>query len=385
MHPLPRVAEISMEVDEDPRAAYFRQMRSGRTSRLLAVALLTGLSLPPLLAQRTGFTKEEFIRRRAALLEQVKDGVIVLFGDAAVPPGTDFRQDNDFFYFTGVEDSAARGPRPHLPGRLLAFPPERRPVSPGRGPDLLEDAAPRPGRPRGRPGRHRLRRVPGPASGRGAGKLYVRLSPRDSIDDARSETALMDGRRTRIHYNDQLSVDQPPDRRKFRERYPPLELVDIAPVIDGLRAIKTPEEIAILRRNGRLSAEAVKQAMLATRPGVFEYEIEAAAMAVVLKGGAKGAAYAPIVGSGPNSCILHYEKNDRRVAAGDLVLMDFGADLDHMAMDITRTWPVSGRFSAEQREVYEIVLEVEKACLEAYKPGANAEGRPRPRRGGDEG
>ena len=137
-----------------------------------------------------------------------------------------------------------------------------------------------------------------------------------------------------------------------------------------LRAVKTPEEIEILRRNGALSAEGVRQAMLSTRPGVYEYELEAAAMGVVLKGGAKGAAYAPIVGSGPNSCIFHYEKNSRRAEAGDVVLMDFGADLDHLAMDITRTWPASGKFTDEQREVYRIVLEVEKACIEAYKPGA---------------
>ena len=347
-------------------------MRSGRTSRLLAVALLTGLSLPPLLAQRTGYTPEEFVRRRAALLEQVKDGAIVLFGDAAVPAGTHFRQDNDFFYLTGNEDLG--GALVIVPfgraGSTLFLPQRSAREIQYDGPGLLEDPAAK-----ARAGFADVLAVGdldeflARLTGRGAGKLYVRLSPRDSLDDARSETALMDGRRARSHYNDQLSVDQS-RIEKLRQRYPQLELVDIAPVLDGLRAIKTPEEIEIMRRNGRLSAEAVKQAMLATRPGVFEYEIEAAAMGVVLKGGAKSAAYAPIVGSGPNSCIFHYEKNDRRVAAGDVVLMDFGADLDHMAMDITRTWPASGRFSAEQREVYETVLEVEKACIEAYKPGA---------------
>jgi Xaa-Pro aminopeptidase len=149
-----------------------------------------------------------------------------------------------------------------------------------------------------------------------------------------------------------------------------MELRDVAPSIDAMRAVKTPEEVAVMRRNGKISAEAVRQAMLATQPGVLEYQVEAAAMSVVLKGGAKGAAYAPIVGSGPNSCIWHYDKNSRRIEAGDVVLMDFGADLDHLAMDITRTWPASGRFTEEQKEVYRIVLEVQKACIEAYKPGA---------------
>jgi Xaa-Pro aminopeptidase len=128
----------------------------------------------------------------------------------------------------------------------------------------------------------------------------------------------------------------------------------------------------VLKPHGRISAEGVKQAMLATRPGGYEYEIEAAAMYTVLKNGATGAAYPPIVGSGPNSCVLHYERNDRRVEEGDLVLMDFGGLLDYMCMDISRTWPASGKFTKEQREVYEIALEIQKACIEAYRPGVNS-------------
>jgi Xaa-Pro aminopeptidase len=347
-------------------------MKSVRSRAVVALAVLTGLLAPGLFAQRTGYSLEEFVRRRAALMDQVKDGAIVLFGDASVPAGTHFRQDNDFYYFTGNED---------LGGVLVMVPFQRAgaylflPQRSAReiqydGPGLLEDAAAK-----AKAGFTDVLAVGdldeflARLTGRGAGKLYVRLSPRDALDRARSETALWDGRRSRGHYNDQLSVDQY-RIDKLRQRYPQMELVDIAPAIDALRAVKTPEEIEIMRRNGALSAAAVKQAMLATRPGVFEYEIEAAAMAVVLKGGAKGAAYAPIVGSGPNSCIFHYEKNGRRVGEGEVVLMDFGADLDHLAMDITRTWPASGKFTPEQREVYRIVLEVEKACIEAYRPGA---------------
>ncbi len=346
--------------------------RAFRTSRLLAAALLAGLTILPLSAQRTGYTPEEFARRRAALMTEVKDGAIVLFGDASVPPGTHFRQDNDFFYFTGNEDLG--GVLVMVPfgraGSYLFLPQRSAREIQYDGPGLLEDAAAK-----AKAGFADVLAVGdldeflARLTGRGAGKLYVRLSPRDTLDDARSETALWDGRRARGHYNDQLSIDQY-RIDKLRQRYQQMELTDIAPAIDLLRAVKTPEEIEVMRRNGRLSAEGVRQAMLATRPGVFEYEIEAAAMAVVLKGGAKSAAYAPIVGSGPNSCIFHYEKNDRRVGEGEVVLMDFGADLDHLAMDITRTWPASGRFTAEQREVYRIVLEVQKACIEAYRPGA---------------
>jgi Xaa-Pro aminopeptidase len=346
-------------------------MKKSARSLVLAVLLLAGSSAPALFAQRTGYSPEEFVHRRAALMDQVKDGAIILFGDAAVPAGTHFRQDNDFFYFSGNEDlGAVLVMVPASKASYLFLPQRSAREKQFDGPDLLDDPE----------GKSKFGFADVLAAGdldgflarflgRATGRFHVRLSPRDSLDAARSETALSDGRRSRSHYYDQLSTDLY-RIEKLRQRYPQMELCDVAPAIDAMRAIKTPEEVAILRRNGRLSAEAVKQAMLATHPGVFEYEIEAAAMAVVLKGGAKGAAYAPIVGSGPNSCIFHYDKNSRRVGAGEVVLMDFGADLDHLAMDITRTWPVSGRFTDEQREVYRIVLEVQKACIEAYKPGA---------------
>jgi Xaa-Pro aminopeptidase len=345
--------------------------RPGRFSCLWAAALLAGLFAPLLMAQRTGFTREEFARRRAALMDQVKDGAVILFGDASVPAGTHFRQDNDFFYFAGIDDlGAVLVMLPASAASYLFLPQRSAREKQYDGPGLADDP-----NAKAESGFSDILAVGdldeflARSLGRAAGRFHLRLSPRDSLDDARSETGLMDGRRSRGHYNDQISVDLY-RIEKLRQRYPQMEFRDVTPAIDALRAVKTREEIEVLRRNGRLSAEGVKQAMLATRPGAPEYEIEAAAMAVVLRGGAKGAAYAPIVGSGPNSCIFHYDKNDRRVEAGDVVLMDFGADLDHLAMDITRTWPASGRFSDELREVYRIVLEVEKACIEAYKPGA---------------
>jgi len=322
-------------------------------------------------AQRAGYSREEFVRRRAALMERTKTGGIILFGDVDVPAGAHFRQDNDFFYFSGNEDlGAVLALIPSAREAVLFLPEQSAREVMVDGPNLIRDpeAQARTGfkdvLPLGFLDEFLARNM-----SRFQGVLHLRLSPRDMMDGARSETALMDARKARSHYNAQLSLDQ--DRiEKLRSRYPQLAFRDVTPVVDGLRVLKTPEEVEILRRNGRLSAEAVRQAMLATRPGVFEYEIEAAAMAVILKGGARGAAYAPIVGSGPNSCTWHYDKNSRRVEAPDVVLMDFGADLDHLTMDITRTWPASGRFTDEQREAYRVVLEVQKACIEAYRPGA---------------
>jgi len=340
-------------------------------SRRSAACLIFLAAVSGLFAQRSGTSREEFARRRSALMDQVKDGAVILFGDAAAPAGSHFRQDNDFFYFAGNEDMGAILVLvPSSRAATLFLPQQTAREKMVDGPNLLDDPE----------GKTRagfagvflssyLDEFLARNLGRFAGRFHLRLSPRDSLDEARSETGLMDGRRSRSHYNDQLSADLY-RIGKLRDRYPQMEFRDVTPLIDAMRAVKSADEIAILRRNGKASAEGVRQAMLATRPGVFEYEIEAAAMAVVLKSGAKGAAYAPIVGSGPNSCIWHYDKNSRRVEAGDVVLMDFGADLDHLAMDITRTWPASGRFTDEQKEVYRTVLEVQKACIEAYKPGA---------------
>jgi Xaa-Pro aminopeptidase len=347
--------------------------KTSRLSAVPALALLAALSARPLLAQRPGFPPGEFAARRAALMDRLKDGAVILFGDAAAPAGSHFRQDNDFFYFTGNEDVGAilvMVPAAHA--SYLFLPPKTAREKTMEGGNLLDEPLAK-----GASGfadvfpSHFLDEFLARGLARFGGRFHLRLSPRDTLDNARSETGLFDGRRARSHYNDQISADLY-RIQKLRERYPQIELRDVTPVIDQMRVIKTPAEIEVLRRNGRLSADAVKRAMLAGRPGVYEYEIEAEAMAVVLRGGATGAAYAPIVGSGPNSCILHYDKNARRVEPGDFVLMDFGADLGHLAMDITRTWPASGRFTDEQREAYRCVLEVQKACIEAYKPGATA-------------
>jgi Xaa-Pro aminopeptidase len=335
----------------------------------MAVTLTVGLGLDAA-AQRTGYTKEEFLRRRAVLMEKTGNGMIILFGGAAVPAGAHFRQDNDFYYYTGVDDTNAVVIMTPKNGRAVLFLPAQSPREEMiDGTNLLKD--PRGTEKTGMAEIHPLsyldefiaRNV-----GEHGTKFHVRLSPADDVDSGRWETGIFVGRKNRTHYNDQISLDQ---HRilKLKERYPVFFFEDVVPHIDAMRVIKSAEEIAILRRNGKISAEAVKQAMLASRPGGFEYEVEAAAMHVVLKHGARGFAYPPIVGSGPNSCVWHYSKNERRMESGDILLMDFGGDLDYMCMDISRTWPVSGKFSDEQREVYTIALEVLKACLEFYRPG----------------
>jgi Xaa-Pro aminopeptidase len=151
---------------------------------------------------------------------------------------------------------------------------------------------------------------------------------------------------------------------------PQMELVNINPILDDLRWIKSPYEIERMRMAGKIGAEGVKEAIKGTRPGMYEYELEAAARFVYVKRGARGDAFMPIVASGPNTVILHYNKNNRKMQAGEVVYMDYGADYDYYVSDITRTWPVGEKFSAEQEKMYNCILEARAAIIAAVKPGA---------------
>jgi Xaa-Pro aminopeptidase len=149
----------------------------------------------------------------------------------------------------------------------------------------------------------------------------------------------------------------------------PENVRDVRPLIDEMRLVKDADEIAILRRSARLAAGAHRRAMRATRPGRNEFEIEAELLYEFRRGGAQFPAYWPIVAGGPNACVLHYVFNDAPLRDGDLLLIDAGCELEGYASDITRTFPVNGRFSGAQREVYEVVLAAQLAAIEQVRPG----------------
>ena len=140
-------------------------------------------------------------------------------------------------------------------------------------------------------------------------------------------------------------------------------------ILDEMRLLKDEDEAALMARAAFISGGAHARAMRFTRPGVFEYEIEAELLHEFRRHGAQFPAYTPIVASGANACVLHYNQNNRQCREGELVLVDAGCELDGYASDITRTWPVSGRFSAPQRLLYELVLQAQEAALAAVKPG----------------
>lgn len=143
-----------------------------------------------------------------------------------------------------------------------------------------------------------------------------------------------------------------------QEEFPLHQYRNVAPLIQTLRAIKSNEEIALIRRACAITHDAFLTACGVIHPGVYEYEIEAEYAREIIRQGARGFAYEPIIASGGNSCILHYISNDRQCANHDVVLMDVGASYANYAADMTRTVPVGGRFSARQRAVYHAVLQI---------------------------
>jgi Xaa-Pro aminopeptidase len=157
--------------------------------------------------------------------------------------------------------------------------------------------------------------------------------------------------------------------RERRGQRPPRRVIDPRGVLHEMRLRKSPEEVAVLRRAAAITAEAHLAAMAAAAPGVGEHELEALINYTFRRRGGSGPGYGTIVGSGPNATILHYVDNDRTLADGDLVLVDAGCELDLYTADVTRTFPVSGRFSPAQRRCYELVLAAEEEAIRAARPG----------------
>lgn len=338
----------------------------------LTILLLLGLvwSASPI-AERMGYAPEEFAGRRQRLAAALQRGTLVMFGATTPSPGVRFRQDNDFFYLTGNEslnaalvmDAATADAHLFLPKLSQA---EIR----YEGPNWLEE--PDAARTYGFRSIQPLAAMPEFLARRrgnpGSEQLWTRLSERDFVNHGRADAAIYTARRLTNPFaqhptEDALRV------AALREKFPYYTLQDATPHLDRLRLIKTPREIEILRYNGRVSAEAIRRAIAATAPGRFEYELEAEATHWLLRHGLQGAAYPAIVASGPMGNRWHYEDSGRRMSAGELVVMDYAGSLDYLTVDITRTWPVSGRFTDAQRRAYQTVLEAQQAIIAAIRPG----------------
>jgi Xaa-Pro aminopeptidase len=151
----------------------------------------------------------------------------------------------------------------------------------------------------------------------------------------------------------------------------PARIHDVRAALNELRLIKDEHELAIMRRAGSISSSAHVRAMGVAAPGKREYEVEAELVHEFIRSGARSAAYGSIVASGANACVLHYRENSAELRKGELMLIDAGCELDSYASDITRTFPIAARFTAVQRDVYELVLAAQEAAIKAVRPGAD--------------
>ncbi|NOT48505.1 MAG: M24 family metallopeptidase, partial [Acidobacteria bacterium] len=163
--------------------------------------------------------------------------------------------------------------------------------------------------------------------------------------------------------------------RRLKTAYPPHTIVDPTVILGEMRLHKSDKEVELMQRAATISADAHVLAMKKTRPGMNEFQVESLIEAYMRENGANGVAYNSIIGGGDNATILHYVENNRELKDGDLLLIDAGAEYQGYAADITRTFPVNGKYTKPQREVYDVVLDVQLKCIEYTKTGNTVKGR----------
>ncbi len=304
-------------------------------------------------------TQQEFHKRRQALLAQMAPAsAAVIFAAPEATRSADseypYRQNSDFWYLTGFNEPEAvlilvKSDETHnhsvLFNRVRDLTAE---IWFGRR--LGQDAAPA-----------KLGVDRALAFDEINDQLHLLLNGLDVVYHAQGQYA----------YADEILFGALDKLRKgFRQNLEaPATLTDYSPWLHDMRLFKSAEEVAVMRRAGEISAMAHTRAMEKCRPGMFEYQLEGEILHEFNRLGARFPSYNTIVGSGENGCILHYTENECEMRDGDLVLIDAGCEYRGYAGDITRTFPVNGKFSKPQREVYDIVLASINKALEMFKPG----------------
>ncbi len=301
-----------------------------------------------------------YAARRQRMLEAMGEGSVAVIPSAPVAIRNndvehEYRQDSDFFYLTGLDEpgSTLILSTAHPDHRAVLF---VRPRNPEReiwdGPRAgVDGAVARFGADAAFEARELDRRLPDYLAG--ARALHYRPGSHAPTDE-RVFRALDVARRR--HRNGTAF---------------PTAFIDPGAHVHEARLLKDAGELATMRRASEITREAHLAAMRRARPGAYEFEVEAEILGVFRAAGCERPAYGPIVGSGPNATILHHRRNDRQMKEGDLLLIDAGCELGYYASDVTRTFPVSGRFSEAQRALYDVVLGAEEACVAATKPGAD--------------
>lgn len=304
-------------------------------------------------------TMAEFAKRRQQLMKQIGPRSILILPAAPISQRNSdydypYRQNSDFYYLTGFEEPQAvaiLAPK-RKGGEFILFNREK-----NRAEEIWEGV---------RAGQINARKI------YGADESF----PIAEIE--RKLPELLEGCE-KVYYS--LGIDKAFDKillnavNKIRGKIrngmqPPIEFVDITNTVHEMRLIKSPAEIAVMRKAANISVDGHVRAMQACKPGMKEYQLEAELLHEFQRQGARYSAYTSIVGSGANSCILHYINNNQVIENKNIVLIDAGCEYQNYASDITRTFPANGKFTPEQRAIYEIVLEAQLAGIKTIRPGA---------------
>ena len=341
-----------------------------KVSLLGLLVALVSTAQPPLFTD--SLPKEEFAERRARLMQQIGDAIVVVQGATEDAAYLKFRQNNQFFYLTGVESPRAIV---LIDGRArtttLYLAPVNERMERSEGPLLA-------------PGEEAVRltgiaRVVDRAEFAGdLKKLGPEARALYTPFRAESQAAMTPDR---IQAHAAATSADPWDGRPSRETVFRLKLSEVSqnfeiknldPVLDAMRSIKSPRELALIREATRIAGVAMVEAMRAAKPGMYEYEIEAVGDYVFKKNNSQGPAYFALVAAGTNSFWPHYHAAQTKLKDGDLVLFDYAPDFKYYASDVTREFPANGKFSADQRELYGVYVKLYQALMTSIRPNVTA-------------
>jgi Xaa-Pro aminopeptidase len=327
---------------------------------------------------QTNFSKEEFAERRSKIFEAIgTSGIALIQGSSGLPGFSVFRQNNTFYYLTGLESPHAyillngksRQATIYLPHRDEASERSQGKVLSAEDGELVKQLL----------GVDQVKGIEFLSSdlvGTGlirppAPLLFTEFSPAENGNDSRDELLFAQARSAADPWEGQVAREAL-FIKKISERFPQFEIHDLSPILDAMRVIKSPKEIELIRKATQIAGLGIIEAMRSTQPGVYEYQLDAAAKYMFHLQGSRGDGYASIIGGGTNAYMGHYFHKTDVLNDGDLVLMDYAPDYQYYTSDVTRIWPVNGTFSPEQKELYNFIVAYRDALFRYIKPGVNS-------------
>ena len=315
------------------------------------------------------FSASDFAARRKKLMEKIDDGIAILEG-ASLPEGyVKFRQDNNFYYLSGVEtpdaimliDGKNKKSILFIPDDVYKDVKQEARIKPGdsAAKEYLFDAVLSKSMFTGYMQRFTWGSSP---------NVFISFTPEELMEMCRDRSMQQQTRRINDPWDGRITKEAN-FMNKLKERFPSFNIKNLSPILDDMRWVKDEKEIAVIRECGRIGSLGINEAIKVTRPGIYEYQTVAACDFVYNNNGTSFPAYFPIAASGAQGLDWHYNANNHILEAGTVLLIDYAPELNYYMTDITRTWPVSGKFSELQLKYYACLKEARSTVIAAMKPG----------------